>query len=156
AQEPGARPGPQCDGRRDLAIRNLAERATVLPNRAHRVRPLFGETGAVENQDAAALRNHSAQAAPHRRRIPRRERDEVLEGLVGDRLGDARQHRLHRLAVAVAEDALNVGAQRHQLRTVPKAALELLQPPNQALDARGRRLVDHRAAPYQTLATSTM
>ena len=32
-----------------------------------------------------------------------------------------------------------------------EAALELLEPAHEALDARGRRVVDHRAAPYQTM-----
>jgi hypothetical protein len=83
-------------------------------------------------------------------------RDEVLEGLVRDRLGDAGQHRLHRFALAVAEDALHIRPQRQQLRAMAKAALELLQPAYEPLDARGRRSVDHRAAPYQTGVKSTM
>src|SRR2546430_10724920 len=99
---------PQRDGRRDLAIRDLAERATVLPNRADRVWALFRKTGAVEDQDAAAFRNHRAQSPPHLRGVPGRVRDEMLEGLIGDRLGHPRQHRLHRLALAVAEDPLDV------------------------------------------------
>jgi hypothetical protein len=39
---------------------------------------------------------------------------------------------------------------------MPEAALELLEPSDEALDPRGRRLVDHRAAPYQTMRKSTM
>ena len=85
-----------------------------------------------------------------------RMRDEMLKGLIGDRLGDARQHRLHRLALAVAEDPLDVGPQRQQLRAMAEAALELLEPADQSLNARRRRVVDHRAAPYQTMRKSTM
>jgi hypothetical protein len=39
---------------------------------------------------------------------------------------------------------------------MPEAALELLEPAHETFDARGRRVVDHRAAPYQTLKKSTM
>jgi len=80
----------------------------------------------------------------------------VLKGLVRDGLGYASQHRLHRLPLAVAEDALHIRPQRHQLRTMTEARLELLQPPDQSLNARRGRMVDHRAAQYQTLTTSTM
>ena len=37
-----------------------------------------------------------------------------------------------------------------------EAALELLQPADQSLNARRGLVVDHRAAPYQTPAKSTM
>jgi hypothetical protein len=83
-------------------------------------------------------------------------RNEVLEGLIRDGFGDPRQHRLHRLPLAVAEHPLHVRAQGHHLRAMPEAALELLEPAHEALDTRGRRLVDHRAAPYQTRMKSTM
>ena len=125
-------------------------------DRADRVWPLFRKAGAVEDQDAAAFRNHRAQPTPHLPGVPGRMRNEVLERLIGDRLGDPRQHRLHRLPLAVAEHPLDVRAQGHQLRAMPEAALELLEPAHEALDARGRRVVDHRAAPYQTMTKSTM
>jgi hypothetical protein len=83
-------------------------------------------------------------------------RDEVLEGLVGDRLGDPRQHRLHRLPLAVAEHAVHVRAQRQQLRAMAEAALELLQPSNQSLHARRRSGIDQCAAGYRNRAKSTM
>ena len=155
-RETSAHAGPERRRRRDLAIGDLAQRATVLARDADRVRALFGKAGPVEDQDAAPFRNDRSQATPDPARVPRRVRDEVLKGLVRDRLGHARQHRLHRLALAVAEHALHVGPQGHQLRAMPEAALELLEPAHEALDARGRRLVDHRAAPYQTLTKSTM
>jgi hypothetical protein len=139
-----------------LAIRDLAERPTVLTHDTDRVRALFRKTGAIEDRDAAPFGNHGPQAPPHLRGVPGRVRDEMLEGLIGDRLGDAREHRLHRLALAVAEDSLHVGPQGHQLGTMPEAGLERLEPAHKALDARGRRVVDHRAAPYQTMAKSTM
>src|SRR6185295_11801707 len=156
AQKPSTHAGPQRNGRRDLAIRDLAERSTVLTHDADRVRALFGETGPIEDDHTLAFGNHGPQAAPHRGRVPRGVRDEVLERLIGDRLGDPRQHRLHRLPLAVAEDALDVVPQRQQLRAMPKTALELLEPPHQSLDARRGRVVDHRAAPYQMSLKSTM
>ena len=70
-EKPAPDTGPQRDGRRDLAIRDFAERATVLPNRADRVWPLFRKAGPVEDQDAAAFRNHRAQSTPDLRRRPR-------------------------------------------------------------------------------------
>src|SRR5262249_34147758 len=135
---------------------DLAQRATVLTRHAHRVWALFRKAGAIENQHPASLGHDRAQAAPHPRRVPWRVRDEVLKGLIGDRLGDPRHHRLHRLARAVAEDALHVGPQRQQLRPMSETALEPLEPTHEAFDARGRRLVDHRAAPYQMTTESTM
>src|SRR5919108_6520980 len=81
--------------------------------------------------------------------------DEMLKGLVGNRLGDAGQHRLHRLPIAVAEDAVHVGPQREPLRAMAEAALKRFEPANQALNARGRRAIDHRAPayPFQLIGT---
>jgi hypothetical protein len=66
--------------------------------------------------------------------------------LVGDRVGDAGQHRLHRLSIAVAEEAMHVRPQREPLRAMAEAGLKRLEPANQALNARGRRAIDHRAS----------
>jgi hypothetical protein len=156
AEEPCAPTGPQRDGRRHLAIGDLAQRPTVLTGHAHRVRSLFRKAGAIEDQDTASFGHDRAQPAPHAFGVPRRVGNEMLKGLIGDRLGDPCQHRLHRLAVAVAEDALDVGPQRHQLRPMAKAALELLEPAHQSLNARRGRVVDHRVARYQTIWKSTM
>ena len=155
-QKPRAHAGPQRDGGGDLAIRDLAQRAAVLPRHPDRVRPLFRKARAIENQDPAPFRNDGAQPAPDPLGIPWCVRDEMLKGLVRDRLGHARQHRLHRLPLAVAEDALDVAAQRQQLRAMAKAAFELLQPSDQSLNARRGRVVDHRVARYQTIGKSTM
>ena len=102
-------------------------------DRADRVWPLFRKAGAVEDQDAAAFGNHRPQPAPHLVGVPGRVRNEVLEGLIGDWFGDPRQHRLHRLALAVAEHALHVRAQGQPLRAMPEAALERLEPAHEAL-----------------------
>ena len=128
----------------------------ILARDPDRLGTLLRKAGAVENQHAAPFGHDGAQTPPHVVRIPRRMGDEVLEGLIRDWLGDPCQHRLHRLPVAVAEDPLDVGPKRHQLRAMAKAALELLEPAHEALNARGRRVVDPRAAPYQTMRKSTM
>ena len=120
------------------------------------MRTVFRKAGAVENQHATTLGNDLAQATPDPLGVPWRVRDEMLKGLIGDRLGDASQHRLHRLSIAVAEDALDVAPQRHQLRAMTEAAFELLQPADESLNARRGRVVDHRAAQYQTPVKSTM
>lgn len=83
-------------------------------------------------------------------------RDEVLKGLVRDGLGHARQHCLHRLALAVAEDALPIRSQRQHLRPMAKAVFELLEPSNQSLHASRRRVIDQCASAYRNRAKSTM
>jgi hypothetical protein len=70
----------------------------------------------------------------------------MLKSLVADRLGHTRQHRLHRLAIAVAEHAVHVRPQGQALRSMSEAALKRLEPANQALNARRRRTIDHRGA----------
>jgi hypothetical protein len=79
----------------------------------------------------------------------------MLKGLVGDRLSDGCHHRLHRLAVAVAEHAVHLRPQREPLRAMAEAALKRFEPANQALDARGRRAIDHRAPAYRIQAIGT-
>ena len=63
--------------------------------------------------------------------------------LVMARVGDPRQHRLHRLARTVAQQALQVATQRHRLQPGTEAALELLQIPQQSTHARPRALIEH-------------
>ena len=50
--------------------------------------------------------------------VPDRVRDEMLKALVGDRVGDTGQHRLHRFPIAVAEHAVHVSLQGESLRPV--------------------------------------
>ena len=117
----------------------------VLTRHADRVRALLGKAGAVDDQHAPALGQHLEQPSPDPVGVPGRVRDEMLKALVGDRVGDAGQHRLHRLPIAVAEHAVHVRPQREPLRTMAEAALKRFEPANQALNARGRRAIDHRA-----------
>jgi hypothetical protein len=70
----------------------------------------------------------------------------MLKRLIRDRLGDARQHRLHRLAIAVAEHALHIVPQGESLRAMTEATLEGLEPAQQPLNARGRGAFDQRAS----------
>jgi hypothetical protein len=55
------------------------------------MRARLGETRFVEDQNARALWQRRPQAPPHHLGVPRRVRDEVLEGLIGGRLADARE-----------------------------------------------------------------
>ena len=99
---------------------------------------------------------HRPQSPPHDLGLPRRMRDEVLEGLIRRRLADPRQHRRHRLARAVAQQAVDVLPQRHVLRPMTEAVLELIQPARQATQQRPRVPIEHRAAAYRNRANSTM
>jgi hypothetical protein len=73
-------------------------------------------------------------------------RDEVLQCLIVAGVGDPREHRFHRFARTVAQDAVNVAPQREPLRLMVETVVELLQPPEQATNARPRSPVEHRAA----------
>jgi hypothetical protein len=156
AEAPRPHAGPERGRHRDLAIGDLAQRPTVLPRDADRRWPLFGKARAVEDQHAAAFGEHGAQPTPDAVRIPRGMGNEMLERLGGDRLGHPRQHGLHRLSLAVAEHAVDVRPQRHQLSTMAKAALELLQPSDQSLHARRRSGIDQCASRYPNREKSTM
>jgi hypothetical protein len=154
-RQPGTRARPQGSGHRNLAIRNLAERPTILPRDADRMDTLFGKTRPVDDQHAAALGQHLEQPSPDPIRVPGRVRDEMLKRLIGDRLRDAGQHGLHRLPIAVAEQPVHVRAQREPLRTTAEAALKRFEPANQALNMRSRCAVDHRAPGYRIHARRT-
>ena len=146
AEQPRAGAGPQRGGRRDLAVGDLPRAPQVLARDTHRVRPLFRKARAVEDQHTATLGQYVQQTTPDPVGIPRGMRDEVLKGLIGHRLRDARQHRLHRFALAVAEHAVHVGAQGEPLRPMPEATLERLEPAHQSLDPRRGGAIDHRAS----------
>jgi hypothetical protein len=109
---------------------------------------LFGKAGAVDDQHAASLGQHVEEPPPDPIGVPRRVRDEMLKPLVADRMGDAGQHRLHRFSIAVAEYAVHVRPQGEPLRAMAEAALKRFEPANQALNARGRRAIDHCAPAY--------
>jgi len=155
AGHPRPHAGPERGGDGHLAIRDLAQRATVLTRHADRMRTLFGKTRPVDDQHTAPFGQHFEQPSPDAVGVPRRMRDEVLKALVGDRVGHAGQHRLHRLPIAVAEQAMHVRPQREALRTMAEAALKRFEPANQALNARGRRAFDRRAPayPFQPIGT---
>jgi hypothetical protein len=155
AEHPRVHPVPQRGRDRDLAIGNLAERATVLPRHADRVRPLLGKTRAVQDQDARSYRYLGAEALPQPVGIPRRIGDEVLRRLVAARLAYASQHRAHRLARAVTEQAEEVPPKRAALRAMTKRALEWLQPCQEAVDPRRRIAWQHAPVAYRNLRRST-
>ena len=81
AGQPRPRAGPERGRHRDLAIRDLAQRATVLTRHADRMRALFGKTGAVDDQHAAALGQHLEEPPPDPVGVPGRVRDEMLKAL---------------------------------------------------------------------------
>jgi hypothetical protein len=108
------------------------------------MRPLLGEARAVENQHALAIGHGGAQAPPHVLGHPRRLADEMLKGFVAARGVDACQHRAHRLAATVAQQAEQVPTERASLCHVPEAVLERLEPRAQAIEPRRRIARQHR------------
>ncbi len=144
-----AQPGPQ--GRRDghLTIGDLPQGPAVLASHPYGVSALFGEARAVDDHQACALGQDRPQASPDLVGPPRGIGDEVLERLVGPGLGDPREHRFHRLARAVAEQPLDVAAQRHVLGAMPEALFEGLEPPHQAAQLRNSATVGHCRAAYR-------
>jgi hypothetical protein len=83
-------------------------------------------------------------------------RNEVLERLVRGRLAHARQHRGHRFARTVAQQAVDVLPQRHVLGAMTEAVFELIQPSRQPSQQRPRVAIEHRAAAYRTSRIRTM
>src|SRR4029453_17582231 len=88
--------------------------------------------------------------------VPRRVRDEVLKGLIRRRLADPLEHRRPRLARAVAQQAVDILSQRHMLRAMAEAVLELIHPARQASQQCGRVLIEHCAAAYVKRKICTM
>ena len=116
---------------------------------------LFGETGPIDDEHAVALGQHVEEPPPEPVRVSGGVRDEMLKGLIGDRLRDAGQHGLHRLPLAVAEQPVHVRPQRESLRTVTEAPLKRFEPANQTLNMRRRCALDHRAPAYRTHTSGT-
>ena len=149
-------PGPERRRDGDLTIGDLPQRATVLARDTDRLPPLFRETGAVEDQHSLVFGNQRAQLAPDAFGIPGPIGNEVLEGLIRAGIGDARQHRFHRLARAVAEESLHVPSQREYLRAMAEACLERFEPRHQSSQLVHRAAVGHRDGAYRIRAKSTM
>lgn len=118
---------PQRARHRHLAIGHFAHRATVLPRDADRVSSLFGKARLVQQQQPRPHRHHLAQPLPERRRRPQRMGDEVLQPLVGAGIGEAAVHGLHRLPLAVVEQAFDVATGIAALDTPAQAPLELIE-----------------------------
>jgi hypothetical protein len=156
AQQPRPGPRPQRHGDGRLAIGDLAARPAVLSGDPDGGQPLFGETCPVENQHTRTFRNAFAQPFPERLGVPRRMRDEMLEGLIGAGIAQARPHGFHRLAPTVAQQAADIASQRTALTLPTEVFLEQLQPDQQSLQPRGRGAIQHRATAYRTRAICTM
>ena len=155
-EQVAAYPGPQCRRDRDLTVGDLPQGPAVLAAHPNGVWPLLGKARAVDDQQPGAFGQHRPQAAPDLLGVPRGVGDEVLERLIGPGLGDPRQHRLHRFACAVAEQPLNVPAQRQVLRAMSDALLEGFEPPHQAEQLGNSATVGHYRAGYRTSRKSTM
>ena len=106
-------------------------------------------------QGPPAEKELTMETSPDPVGVPGRVRDEMLKPLVGDRVRDAGQHRLHRLPIAVAEHPVHVGPQREPLRAMAETTLERLEPANQPLNPHRRRAIDHCASAYRTHLTRT-
>ena len=156
AERPGSPPGPERGRHGDLAIGHFPQGPAVLPRHADRMGTRLGETRFVEDQNAGALRQPRPQPTPYALGLPWRVRDEMLKGLIGRRLADASQHRRHRLARAVAQQSVDVPAQRHVLRAMTEAVFELIQPPRQSSQQRPRVPIEHCGAAYRQSANRTM
>ena len=103
---------------------------------------------AVENQHSFAIRNHRTQSPPQQGRRPRGVGDEMLERLVGAGVADACQHRAHRLAATVAQQAQQIPTKRPALGGMPKAGLEGTEPCAQPIQPRRRIAREHCTAAY--------
>ncbi len=114
-----------------------------LPLHARRLRALLREPGVVERQDAGPDRHDRAQLRPDARGVPRRVGDEVLEGLIVARIAQAPVHGLHRLALAVAEEAVNVLGGRVALRLPAETRAELIEEVAQSSQQCARGLGRH-------------
>ena len=158
AEHPRLHARPQRRGHGDLAIGDLAQGPAVLPGDRHRASALLRKAGPVENQHARALGDRRAQLPPQALGAPRRMRDEMLERLIRPRIGDALEHRAHRLAATVAEQAEQVATKGAALRDVTEAHLERLEPVAQLIEPRrsvARQSRQHRATAYRTCGKST-
>ena len=108
-------------------------------------RPCFGKLVPSRISTPAALGDHGAQLPPHALGAPRRVGDEVLKRLIRAGIADALEHRAHRLAPTVAQQAEQIATKRAALRDVREADLERLEP---------RRSTD-RATPAHCAAVAT-
>ena len=91
-----------------LAVRGLAQRPGILPGHARRRVPVFREAGVVDDQrlHREAGREPPRHVPPHRRIVPGRGRDELLQPLMID--PQPGRHRRHRLALPAGEQAAHV------------------------------------------------
>ena len=122
AEGPGELGAEQHRGHRHLAIGDFPERPAILPLHHDRVSALLWETGVVDGQNAAPHLDHGAQLGPHQSRLPRRVRDELLQGLIADRVAEPSMHRLHGRPLAVVEEPFEVLTGRRALRVATEAA----------------------------------
>ena len=97
------------------------------PPHANRVPSLLREPRIIDGENAGAHGHDGAQVRPDALGIPRRMRDEVLQRLILARIAQPAMHRLHGLALAVVEQAVEILAGRVPLRLPTEARAESIQ-----------------------------
>jgi hypothetical protein len=83
-------------------------------------------------------------------------RDEMLKRLIGVGIAEARPHRFHRLAAAVAQQAHHIPTQPAALTLATEVVLEQLQPDQKSFQPRRRRAIQYLARAYRTSWIRTM
>ncbi len=126
-----------------MAVADLAERAAVLPLHARRLRSLLGKARVIDRQDAGPGGDARAQLAPDPRRVPRRVGDEVLEGLIVARVAQPAVHGLHRLALTVPKEPVDILRGRVALRLPTETRTELIEELAQSPQQPARRTGCH-------------
>ena len=153
-----ARPSTGPPSRRPGSWRPCPTSRSIAGRRATERRPCLGKLVPSRISTPRALGNHRAQLPPDALGAPRRMRDEMLERLIRPGIGDALEHRAHRLAATVAEQAEQVATKGPALRDVTEAHLERLEPVAQLIEPRrsvARQSRQHRATAYRTCVKST-
>ena len=115
-----------------------------------------GGESAATPPPVAKFRQLRAQPFPEPLGVPRRMRDEMLKGLIGAGIAEARPHGFHRLAPTVAQQTGHIPPQRAALTLTRKAGFEELQPRQQPAQPRRRGSIHHRCAGYRITEKSTM
>jgi hypothetical protein len=128
---------------RHLTVADLAQRAAVLALDTDRVPAWLRQSRVVDRQHAAADRDLRTQLRPYAAGLPRRIGHEVLERLIAARITQVPVHGLHRLSLAVVEQAFDVLTGRRPLRAAAEAAAERIQERAQAREEHAGRGVIH-------------
>ncbi len=146
AQHPRAHARPQRRGDRDLTVGDLAQacRNTGAPRRPS-VDPASENSSRRESRRRSRSWITARSCRQTRSALHGACGNEVLERLIGARIGHALEHRAHRLAPAVAQQPEQIATEGTALRHVREADLERLEP----------RRSSGRATPARCAAVAT-